>query len=74
MFRRRMCDILHVTACPSGYEDRHGRACYVITNERLDVWTSAQDKCFDIGGYLLEVDNKEEQAHIRNLLGQGNLW
>ena len=34
--------------------------------------SSASDRCSEVGGYLLEIENKEEQAHIANLLGSGN--
>ena len=38
----------------------------------MNTWSSATDRCSTIGGYLLEIDSKEEQAHIENLLALGN--
>ena len=59
-------------ACPAGYEDFRGRVCYFIGAEEY-TWSEAQDWCHSIGGYLLEVDNKEEQAHVSNLIEAGKL-
>ncbi|KAH3844875.1 perlucin-like protein [Dreissena polymorpha] len=62
------------TECRRGWIP-HGTSCYLISHERQD-WHSSEAMCELLGGYLVEIQNADEDAFIRRIVDslQKSVW
>merc|ERR1711874_662204 len=68
--------VLSAQSCPSGGDRvwvELGDSCYFTSKLAMD-WGTAQEYCWDQGGYLAEITSAEEEALIDTFLMDGNSY
>ena len=53
--------------CPPSWTNGGGDSCYLVSRTPMN-WFSAQQFCWDNGGYLAEILSAEEEARIDSFL------
>ncbi|CAC5388321.1 MRC [Mytilus coruscus] len=60
---------ISLAACPAKWQ-HHGSSCYLLSTDELD-WTTARE--YD-GGYLAELETKDESDYIETFAKQIDFW
>ncbi|BFZ02996.1 hypothetical protein BsWGS_06035 [Bradybaena similaris] len=62
----------HVNKVPHSYTSVHNHVCYLFVNNEL-YWSKAREKCWDLGGEMLSIENQETMDFIRKRLSSPEL-
>ncbi|CAL1530179.1 unnamed protein product [Lymnaea stagnalis] len=62
----------HVMQVSRGHTSVYNHVCYLFVDEEI-YWTPARDRCWNLGGEMLSIENEETMTHIQSKLNSPEL-